>query len=857
VVAPGGRLLERRSAPASGLDLLRGDPSAVAVVTDTESLTYGELRRRVELRARRLGADRRLVLIEAENALEPLVTYLAALMAGHVALLVPVGVRGELLERYDPDVVLWSGSLEPEHRRPDTSHVLHPDLALLLPTSGSTGSPKLVRLSRRNLAANADSIAAYLCLTHTDRAMTSLPFSYCYGLSVINSHLAAGAGIRLSSLSVVQPEFWQRFEAAGCTSFAGVPYTFDLLDSAGFAERSVPGLRYITQAGGRLESERVRTYARLGAERGFDFVVMYGQTEATARMAYLPPALAEARAGMIGVPIPGGEFSILDAGPDGVGELVYRGDNVMMGYAESPADLAQPGVLTELRTGDLARRHDDGLFEVVGRASRFVKIFGLRVDLDRVQTMLAGNGIEARAIGVDDVLVLAVRDPAAIAVAASAASRLLGLPGHAIRAHLVPDFPRTTSGKPDWSALTELVAEAPPAGEPATDPAQVTPETLRRLYAELLERPDAGLDDSFTSLDGDSLSYVEVSVRLEELLGRVPPGWPSMPVRQLALEAAPPAAAPIRRRLARVETSLLLRAIAILLVTATHANLFGVQGGAHLLLALLGFNLARFQLSGGTPSSRALGLLRVAAGIAVPAVLWIGGVALLTGMYEPSTVLLLNDLLGGGEQWTVQWQYWFLEVAVWSIVALAAAAAVPALTRLDQRHPYALPVTVYAGTMCLRLALTGVEAGAVERYSLPSTAWLLALGWVVARSARRSTRVISSVLIVVAVAGFFGDPVREAVVAGGLLLVLWVPVVPLPRIAVPAIRVVAGASLFVYLVHWQVYPWLEDDFPLLATLASFGAGIAAWQLHRLAKRGITTVRSRRRAVRIRPLDAPR
>ncbi len=396
----GASLLERSTRPDTGLDLLGGAPSDVAIVRDEETITYADLRARGARRAELLGEGRRLVLVEAENTLEPLVTYLAALAAGHVALLSPAGSSQDVLERYDPDVVHRAGAPEPDRRRDGSGHLLHPELALLLSTSGSTGSPKLVRLSRRNIASNAVSIAEYLGLTPADRAITTLPFSYCYGLSVINSHLIAGAGIRLTSRSVIEPEFWRQFEEAGCTSFAGVPYTFDLLDNAGFAERDLPALRYITQAGGRLEPERVREYARLGRRRGFDFVVMYGQTEATARMAYLPPHLAEERAGMIGVAIPGGELRLENAGEDGVGELVYRGPNVMMGYAEAPEDLAAASTLAELRTGDLARRHEDGLFEVVGRVSRFVKVFGLRVDLDRVQRLLAGEGIDALAAAI-------------------------------------------------------------------------------------------------------------------------------------------------------------------------------------------------------------------------------------------------------------------------------------------------------------------------------------------------------------------------------------------------------------------------------------------------------------------------
>ena len=285
----------------------------------------------------------------------------------------------------------------------------------------------------------------------------------------------------------------------------------------------------------------------------------------------------------------------------------------------------------------------------------------------------------------------------------------------------------------------------------------------------------------------------------------------------------------------RLETSLVLRAVAIVLVTATHANLIGVQGGAHLLLALLGLNLARFQLAAPTPATRARGLLRTAAGIALPAMLWIGGVALVTGTYQPSTVLLMNDLLGGGDRWTVQWQYWFLEVAVWSILLLAVAAGVPWLTRIERRRPFAVAAATFGLTMALRLALTGIEAGAVERYSLPGTAWLIALGWVIARATTVRTRLLASAMVFVSVPGFFGDPAREAVVLAGLLLVLWLPGVPVLRTLVPVLRVIAGASLFVYLVHWQVYPWLEDVNPPLATLASFAAGIAAWRLHRLAR----------------------
>ena len=829
--------------PAAGFEALRllaGDPSATALVTANGSISYAELDELIRDRRKMLGSGRRLVMVSCANALEPLVTYLAALAAGHPVLLVagdgdePSQERNRngLLERYDPDVVLTPVGNEwrLDERREGSRHTLHPELALLLSTSGSTGSPKLVRLSRENVRSNARSIADYLALTPQDRAATTLPMHYCYGLSVVNSHLISGASLLLTERSVVDPEFWNEFEEAEATSFAGVPYTFDLLDSTGFAGRDHASLRYVTQAGGRLGPDRVRGYARLGQERGFDFVVMYGQTEATARMAYLPPELAETRPESIGIPIPGGQFRIDDADEDSVGNLVYTGPNVMMGYAESPAELAAGSTVGDLRTGDLARRHDDGLFEIVGRSSRFVKIYGLRIDLDRVEQILADDGVEVRVVNLEERLVVFVRQRWALGLVAPIAAKALGLPGHIVRAHLVEEFPLTSSGKPDTASLLRQAALLERKVLLVDRSETVTAENIRALYATLLDRPDAVEDDSFVALHGDSLSYVEVSVRLEQMLGTLPRDWPATSARELASHGTAPVGGRPRRKLARMETSVVLRAVAIVLVTGTHANLFHMQGGAHLLLGILGFNLARFQFAEVPPSMRLRKLLRSAVQIFVPAVLWVGGVALVGGMYEPATVFMLHNLLGGGDRWTVQWQYWFLESVVWTILGLALVFCVPQLDRLERRYPFVFAASFVAGALLLRLLLTGgVEAGPTERYSLPVVLWLIALGWLIARSTDARRRVLSSVVVVLTVSGFFGDPGREAITIAGLLLLLWIPAVPLPRILVPVLSVAASASLFVYLVHWQVFPLFRGDFPLLATLASVTVGILAWQ----------------------------
>ena len=866
----------------AGLRLARGGVHEVALLSDGEALTYGDVRDRIDARRDELGATRRLVMIEGANALEPIVTYLAALEAGHPMLFVDgdpqrSAHRDALVERFDPDVIASpaGGTWRLDERRPGSRHSLHPDLAMLASTSGSTGSPKLVRLSRENLLSNAVAIGDYLNLGSADRAITTLPLHYCYGLSVVNSHLVAGASLQLTERSVVDDAFWHEFAEAGATSFAGVPYTFDMLESAGFAERDLPTLRYITQAGGRLDPERSRRFARLGRERGFDFVVMYGQTEATARMAYLPPALAESAAGSIGIPIPGGRFTIDAPAGQTVGELVYDGPNVMMGYAEEPADFAMGRTTTELRTGDLARRRDDGLYEIVGRSNRFAKIFGLRIDLDRVERLYSDEDLEVRAVESGEHLALFVLADRFVHRVHARASSLFGIPMHAIRVHAVAEFPRTSTGKPDNAALVrhaELLEHATSDAAAAADDA--TPDAIQALFAELLGRPDVTQDDSFAGLGGDSLSYVEVSLRLEQLLGALPRRWPTMTVLDLAelgsaperdaeasepassatspaaASGSPGAAAQVhgrpRRRMPRLETPAVLRAIAIVLVVGTHANLFTALGGAHLLLAVAGYNLARFQLADVPGRSRAGGLLKSAAHVVVPAALWIGAVGLITGGYTASTALFVNNFVGGA-RWSDQWQFWFLEAIVWAMLALAAVFAVPQVDRLERRHPWAFALGVLALAVAARvLLLGGVRAEGTERYAIETAVWCVALGWVVARAATDRQRIVATAIALVTVPGFFGDPAREAVVVGGVLLLIWVPRMPVARLLVPVIGALAAASMFIYLTHWQVYPPLENELPWLATLLSLAVGVVVWKVYSVAVAGVSPWLRRRR-----------
>ncbi|MFE6510378.1 non-ribosomal peptide synthetase [Nocardioides sp. NPDC057767] len=789
--------------------LLKGRPGDPAVITAEVTLTYAELEQAVTDRVAAYGRSHGVVLLEAGNDLDSVIGYLAALAARRPVLLTPPGSDlGELRMRYR---AAFEGSAE-----------LHPDLALLLSTSGSTGSPKLVRLSRDNLAANAASIAAYLGLTSADRAMSSLPLHYCYGLSVLNSHLSAGAAVILTDLSVADECFWDVAARNGATSFAGVPYTFDLLDTSGFAERSLPSLRYITQAGGKMPPETVRRYAALGESRGWDLVVMYGQTEATARMAYLPPDLAASRPEAIGIPIPGGHFRLdpVDGVGEGVGELVYTGPNVMMGYAESVGDLARGPELSELRTGDLARQADDGLWEITGRRSRFGKVLGLRLDLDRIESELGPGSVRAVAPG--GRLHLFTADPGSVGRLPERVGGIVALPRASVQVHRIDEVPRTPNGKVDYATLNAWASVADAAGPPDTGlAAGADADALRTVYATVLGRPEATVSDSFVSLGGDSLSFVEIATQLGERLGTLPTGWQHRSITELAASARSP-----RRWLRPVEIPVLLRAAAIVAIVGSHADVWTLLGGAHILLAVAGFNLARFGLTAPTRALRARRLLRGAAAVALPAGLWVAAVALVSDRYHWPTALGLNQALGS-DGWTRDWQLWFLEVITWSFAGLAVLLLVPVLDRWQRRHRFVAAVVVVGATLAVRYLWVGLEAGATERYTIGCVLWCVALGWAAAEAERPWQRVLVSAMVVVGTYGFFGDLVREATVALGILVLLvpWPALLPWPLSRVTA--VLAASSLWIYLVHWQIYPGLEAaGLGWLGVLASLAAGVA-------------------------------
>ena len=823
---------------------LRDFTGRTALVTDAGALGYERLADRVEAWGDRLGESRRLVLLRLGPDPELVAAYLAALAGGHPVVVVPAGpsaLAGAVTSRFDPDVVVAAegGEVHLRERRTTSRHRLHPDLALLLSTSGSTGSPKLVRLSADAVDANARAIATAVGIQPDDVAMTTLPLHYCYGLSVLHSHLAAGARVVLTGDSLVDQGLWERARRHRVTSLALVPHGFDLLDRLGPPGALLPSLRRITQAGGRLAPDRVRRYAALGEREGWELVVMYGQTEATARIAVLPGAEAASHPSTIGHPVPGGRLWLEPADPaEGVapatGELVYAGPNVMLGYASAPTDLAAGREVESLRTGDLARRTPDGRFEVVGRLARFAKVLGLRVDLDRVEQVLGERGTTARCAQAEgrEVLVVATTGRTRTPAVTGVVRELTGLPAHAVDVVGVPELPVLPSGKPDYRAVARLGGLPLGQAEPdalanalarSEDPVRDRESALVSLYARVLGRPRTAPTDSFVGLGGDSLSYVEVSVWLDRALPLVPADWPSRTIADLARQAAPAAARPAPRW-ARLETSVVLRAVAIVLVVGTHSNLFGLMGGAHVLLALAGCHYARFVLADPDRWTRFRRGLGTTARVVVPSVAWTASVVLLTDQYGWPNVVLLNGVLGD-PAWGDHWHLWFIEAVVYLLAGATVLTALPAAHRWERRHPFGLPLLVAVACLVPRYGLTGLEEGPGLRFYWYGVAWLFAAGWAAARADTTARRLAVSALVVVATPGFFGDPAREAAVVAGLLALVWVSRVPWPRRLVTPTAVVAASSLAIYLVHWQVYPHLEFRVPVLGLLLSLLAGV--------------------------------
>ncbi len=455
-----------------------------AVETEDRFLSYGNLHQVTSEIASHIP-ERALVFVLAGNTVGSLAGYAAFLNHGIVPLMLDEKIDRDLLAdltaRYRPQY-LWApeeasdgfGTYEAVFRTlgyvllktniPDP-WPLHEDLALLINTSGSVGVPKLVRQSRRNITANAQSIIEYLGITESEKAVTSLPMNYVYGLSVINTHLMAGASIVVTDESCYKGAFWKLFNEKQVTSFSGVPFMYEMLFKLRITKKSLPSLKTLTQAGGKLSPELQQFFSQYAADNGKRFFVMYGASEATSRMGYLPWQDALRKSGSMGIPIPGGRYELADEDGNVIteagktGELVYYGENVMMGYAECGEDLAKADELHgRLLTGDMAYRDEDGYYYVAGRKKRFIKLLGKRLSLDETELRLKKlfDTADLACAGTDDRLRVFVTDAALEAPVTEYLTKTALINPGLCRVRVIPEIPKNASGKTLYGKLNEM-----------------------------------------------------------------------------------------------------------------------------------------------------------------------------------------------------------------------------------------------------------------------------------------------------------------------------------------------------------------------------------------------------------------
>jgi acyl-coenzyme A synthetase/AMP-(fatty) acid ligase len=453
------------------------DRVALIDTASERTISYRGLTEEVQAIAAILAGPKSIFFLFVRNTMNSVLAYLAALEAGHAVVLLDHDLKREfaleLLGIYRPEYIYLDApevQVPPGYlsmgvdffgRQHDADDVApHRDLMMLLSTSGSTGSPKFVRLSRENVTDNASAIVRSLRIGRADRAITNLPLHYSYGMSVLNSHLMAGASVVVSDESVLEARFWDAVRKYEVTSLAGVPYTYQMLERVGFASMDLPELRKMTQAGGKMHEGLVRRFNDLMVVRGAELYVMYGQAEASPRISCVPPERLAEKIGSAGIALPGGALAIrtpegVTTAPNVEGEVIYTGRNVMMGYAEERSDTGLADTHGDtLFTGDLGYLDGERFLYLVGRSKRITKLFGLRVSLDDVERMLSRLGAVA-AVGSADRLHV-YHEPSDVAAAEAARKQLardLQVPVDAVAFHVLEKLPTMSNAKIDYQAL--------------------------------------------------------------------------------------------------------------------------------------------------------------------------------------------------------------------------------------------------------------------------------------------------------------------------------------------------------------------------------------------------------------------
>ena len=462
-------------------DNLKKFSSKVALITEqSNTISYKDL----ILEADHIGKyvkKRSIIFVIGNNSRELVAGYIGLLRRRAVIILINdithISFVSKLIKLYEPEFIFKPSNkfklnyeeiynyfnyhlIRTEYRHDQPPHK---ELALLLSTSGSTGSPKFVRQSYKNINCNTKSITQYLGISKNDRLITTLKPSYTYGLSMINTHLFKGASIILSNYSLVEKKFWKLLKEKKATTFGGVPFMFETLNRLGIDKMNLGSIKYITVAGGKLNNKIINKIYNACVKKKIKFYVMYGQTEATARMSYLPWKFAKKKIGSIGVPIPGGKFYLQDNKKNIInkrnicGELVYKGGNVSLGYAENFIDLKKGdennGILL---TGDLARKDSDNFYYIIGRKKRFSKIFGNRVNLDELEENIRNLGYDCACTGNDEKIKIFLTNSKYKKYLKKYVPEITSIHPSGFIFETIDSIPRSNNGKVLYSTLNSL-----------------------------------------------------------------------------------------------------------------------------------------------------------------------------------------------------------------------------------------------------------------------------------------------------------------------------------------------------------------------------------------------------------------
>jgi Acyl-CoA synthetases (AMP-forming)/AMP-acid ligases II len=450
-----------------------------AIDSDGNNLTYGELilfSKKIE----QLIPKRSIIFILAINNIGGIAWSIGSLNADIVPLLLNAHIDKDLYQQlfnaYVPQYICVPATSDIGNynftqvtsaygyvlfNTKNIAYPVHQELSYLLPTSGSTGSPKLVRHCYRNIDAAALNISTFFKLTDADRPLLILPLYYTMGFSIVLSHLYVGATILPTDLNMTDRIFWNFIKEQKATSFTGVPYSFEILKLMRFFKMDLPHLTLLTQGGGKMPHQLNLDFAEFALANGKRWIATYGQTEGSARMSYLPPEYAISKCGSIGIAVPNGELSLIDENgneilpPNTEGEMCYRGKNVTLGYALRREDLELGDERNGfLKTGDLAYRDEDGCYYIVGRMSRFLKLFGMRIGLDECEQIIkARYQIECACVGTDEKMTIYITDDQYIQRVKDELVNKTKIVASAFEVIVIKSIPKNEAGKILYSQL--------------------------------------------------------------------------------------------------------------------------------------------------------------------------------------------------------------------------------------------------------------------------------------------------------------------------------------------------------------------------------------------------------------------